>query len=81
MNPPGNSEFTPEFFDESSRAWLENKVRMGAGYTYKCDYIHSNTKQCRKPAILSNFCKQHSFLNRRTFQTGTKQSLPSANYA
>jgi hypothetical protein len=68
MNLSGNSEFTPEFFDESSRAWLENKVRMGAGYTYKCDYIHSNTKQCRKPAVITTFCKQHYFLNKNRLE-------------
>jgi hypothetical protein len=64
MNPPGNSEFTHEFFDESSKAWAANKVRCGAVYAYKCMYIHSNTRQCSKPAILNEFCKQHYFLNK-----------------
>lgn len=64
MNPPGNSEFTPEFFNESSKLWSANKIRCGASYAYKCDYIHSNKKQCIKPAILHNFCKQHYFLNK-----------------
>jgi hypothetical protein len=57
----GNSEFTPEFFDESSRAWMENKIRIGAAYSYKCAYIHSNKKLCQNNAILNEFCKRHYF--------------------
>ena len=64
MNIPGNSEFTSDFFDESSRAWLSNKVRCGSSYAYKCAYIHSNTKQCIKSAVLHDFCKQHYVLNK-----------------
>ena len=30
------SEFTPEFFDESSKAWRSNKIEVAKGiYTYK----------------------------------------------
>lgn len=29
-------EFTPEFFDLSSRAWMANKKRVGYSYTYTC---------------------------------------------
>jgi hypothetical protein len=29
-------EFTPEFFDLSLRAWMANKKRKGASYSYKC---------------------------------------------
>jgi hypothetical protein len=61
--PSGISEFTPEFFDEASKAWLQNKVRCGASYAYKCEYIHSNQKQCKKPITHSTFCKQHYILN------------------
>ena len=61
MNP-GNSEFTSDFFDESSKAWLQNKVRYGASYRYRCWYIHSNKKQCAKPALFSDYCKQHSIV-------------------
>lgn len=62
MNTPGNQEFTPEFFNESSRAWLINKIKMGSAYSYKCDYIHSNKKQCTKPSTIGDFCKRHYFL-------------------
>lgn len=62
MNPPGISEFTPEFFDQSSNAWRENKIRCGASYTYKCLYIHSNNKHCHHPATNLTFCKRHFIL-------------------
>lgn len=61
---PGNAEFTPEFFEESSRAWMENKVRVGAQILYRCEYIHSNQKRCKKAAVSCittdfHYCKQH----------------------
>lgn len=62
MNTPGNTEFTPQFFDESSKAWMENKVRCGASYAYKCSYIHSNKKRCEYPGTHSDYCKRHYIL-------------------
>lgn len=62
MELPGISEFTSKFFDESSKAWLENKIRCGASYAYKCSYIHSNNKQCQHPATESEYCKRHFIL-------------------
>jgi hypothetical protein len=62
MNPPGISEFTPEFFDNSSNAWMQNKIKCGTAYTYRCEYIHSNKKNCKKPSINNNLCKQHFIL-------------------
>jgi hypothetical protein len=62
MSLPGNSEFTPEFFNQSSNAWMENKIRMGASYSYKCAYIHSNSKKCQHPATFNEYCKRHYFL-------------------
>jgi hypothetical protein len=29
------AEFTPKFFDNSSKAWMKNKVRDGLMYKYK----------------------------------------------
>jgi hypothetical protein len=62
MNLPGISEFTPEFFNESSKAWQKNKIRCGASYAYKCLYIHSNQKQCKHPSTNSEYCKRHYIL-------------------
>jgi len=28
-------EFTPQFFDEASKAWRANKVRIGESFRYK----------------------------------------------
>jgi hypothetical protein len=48
-------EFTPEWFDLSSRAWLANKKRSGYSYTYKCglEDCKNNVKGC------SLNCKHH----------------------
>jgi hypothetical protein len=62
MNSSGISEFTPQFFDDASKAWQENKIRCGASYAYKCKYIHSNHKQCHHPATNLDFCKRHFIL-------------------
>jgi hypothetical protein len=62
MELPGILEFTPKFFNESSKAWTENKIKCGSAYAYKCLYIHSNTKQCNKPITHSNLCKRHYIL-------------------
>lgn len=37
MSSPGIAEFTPEFFDDASRAWRANKTRLSSGaFSYKC---------------------------------------------
>ena len=47
------AEFTPEFFDASSAAWRENKVRKGHQFVYVCA-----AKGCvRKP--VDDFCSRH----------------------
>lgn len=38
MELPSNSEFTAEFFDQSSKALIENKIQCGTAYVYKCIY-------------------------------------------
>ena len=48
-------EFDSEFFDRSSEAWLNNKIRRGASYQYRCTYIHQSGKRCRKTIIILNF--------------------------
>ena len=65
INLPGNSEFTSDFFDKSSHAWMENKIRVGLSVQYRCCYNHSNGRPCKKPGNIqlnnenSYFCKQH----------------------
>ena len=58
------TEFDAAFFDESSRAWMENKVRVGAQIHYRCEYIHSNQQRCKKPCetrvtTVYEYCKKH----------------------
>ena len=38
-------------FDDASRCWRENKIQIKNGmfeYAYRCSYVHSTGKHCRK---------------------------------
>jgi len=50
----GNSEFTAEFFDESSRAWMENKLRRGESMAYKCEAKTKAGKVCLCKAAMKD---------------------------
>jgi len=42
-------EFTPHFFDEASKAWRENKVRIGEGhYRYKKNAFTEKVKEVKE---------------------------------
>jgi len=44
---PGISEFTSEFFDASSAAWLSNKKRKdSATYVYVCSVVKRDGSPC-----------------------------------
>ena len=63
-NMSGIEEFTPEFFDQSSDAWMKNKVRRGHSMAYICTALTQEGKSCKRSAILKDatsehFCKQH----------------------
>lgn len=64
-NRPGNSEFTAEFFDESSKEWMQNKIRNGQMTFYRCDHIHKNKKRCSAVATHRDLCKRHYILELR----------------
>lgn len=56
----GIEEFTPKFFDESSAAWMANKVRVGAMMVYRCSYALSSSRQCSKAAVDGKeYCEAH----------------------
>jgi hypothetical protein len=50
----GNTEFTAEFFDESSRAWMENKVRRGESMAYKCVAKTKTGNACLYKAVMKD---------------------------
>jgi hypothetical protein len=57
---PGIDEFTPHYFEEASKAWMANKLRVGAMMMYRCSYAISSTRQCSKAAAAgSEFCSAH----------------------
>jgi hypothetical protein len=70
---PGIEEFTKEFFDQSSEAWMKNKVRKGHSMAYICTALTQEGKSCSRSAILKDatsdhVCKQHAkyYINKMT---------------
>ena len=60
----GNEEFTAEFFNESSRVWLQNKMRKGASMAYKCQGVCKDDEPCKRAATNFNlgkgvYCRLH----------------------
>jgi len=60
----GIQEFTKEFFDQSSEAWMKNKVRRGQSMAYICTALTQDGKSCKrsvtmKDAMSDHLCKQH----------------------
>jgi hypothetical protein len=61
---PGIHEFTKEFFDQSSEAWMKNKIRRGHSMAYICIALTQEGKSCKRAAIMKDatsehLCKQH----------------------
>jgi hypothetical protein len=57
----GNSEFTAKFFDESSKAWMQNKRRKGESMVYLCAATCASGKACYNSVIpTTEFCKMHN---------------------
>jgi hypothetical protein len=61
---PGVEEFTSEFFDQSSEAWMKNKLRKGASMAYICIALTKEGNSCKRTAIMNDalsehYCKQH----------------------
>jgi hypothetical protein len=61
---PGIEEFTSEFFDQSSEAWMKNKLKKGASMAYICIALTKEGNSCKrtatmKDALSEHYCKQH----------------------
>lgn len=66
-NPISDSEFTQEFFDEASRAWMENKVRVGYQVHYRCTFTHVNQQRCKRvcSSSSSEYCLNHKRVGKK----------------
>ena len=55
-------EFTSEWFDESSKAWMNNKKKLrGCIYKYTCQIMNLKGNICNKNLYKSfNTCYNHS---------------------
>ena len=54
-------EFTPQYLDESSKAWQLNKRKLKNGcYKYTCEYSYNSTKRCGRDVYKDkHLCRQH----------------------
>jgi hypothetical protein len=72
---PGIQEFTSEFFDASSRAWMANKERSGASVGYVCTIPKRDGAPCgvsvKAEAMEPLCCRRH----RKGMVTEKKQAL------
>jgi hypothetical protein len=58
----GNDEFTAEFFDQASAAWMENKRKLNdCTYVYTCTHTYMTGKKCNHKVYLFRdmLCKMH----------------------
>ena len=73
---PGIQEFTSEFFDASSRAWMANKERSGASVGYVCMVPKRDGAPCgvsvKAEAMEPLCCGRH----RNTEKKRTTTALP-----
>ena len=60
-SPDDFEEFSPEWFDACSKAWLANKKRCGASYSYKCIQPKCKNKLW---SDTSDLCKFHALKER-----------------
>ena len=62
-----DQEFTQEFFDQASKAWMENKVRVGYQILYRCSFIHSNRQRCKRvcSTSISEYCLNHKRVGKK----------------
>jgi hypothetical protein len=63
--PPAltNKVTDPVDFEESSRAWMANKVRKGYLFVYRCSATEEDGRRCRnapaKDTACNSLCRRH----------------------
>ena len=59
------TEFSQDFFDESSKAWRKNKrVKSNGLFEYKCCFVDSNKKRCTRKLYRDECSKSKNILNK-----------------
>lgn len=66
-----NTEFTKQFFIDSSKEWMKNKRRTKSGYyIYTCNHTYKYGKLCGRDCYKDNdLCRQHYFINQKQKST------------
>lgn len=75
-------EFSPEWFDACSQAWLANKRKMGNGtYRYTCDHLYSSTRRCGRDVFMKeSLCRQHWAIEKnKATAGGASKTSPGSN--
>ncbi len=64
-------------FDESSAAWMANKLRKGASMAYRCEVLTSKGTQCSRGVQNHNPYSQHYVCkNHARYGTRHKEFVP-----
>jgi hypothetical protein len=79
-NPISDSEFTQEFFNEASRAWMENKVKVGYQILYRCTFTHVNQQRCKRvcSSSSSEYCLNHKRVGKKREVKAEKKAVKKA---
>lgn len=75
---PAPAEFSPAWFDAASKAWLENKRKIGNGsYRYICEHQHSAWRKCQRDVYKTeSMCRQHWALHKNPQWKGGYKPTP-----
>ena len=65
-------EFSAEWFDASSKAWMNNKKRIGQIYIYICEH-----PSCKRTVSSSRFCVKHEKVEAIPLPYSTNQPASS----
>jgi hypothetical protein len=75
-------EFTQEFFEEASRAWMENKVKVGYQILYRCTFTHVNQQRCKRvcSSSSSEYCLNHKRVGKKREVKAEKKAAKKAGH-
>ncbi len=76
MNQQQQTTFTEILnFDEASRAWRENKKKVGQFFLYKCSHANCKRNALQLPLLKEFICKWHSGIYYKNSLKGAKYNL------
>ena len=68
-------------FEEASRQWMRNKVRVGQQYKYRCECLTKDGRNCSRYAVQGEpACKIHARLNSKRRQISDRDRHRQMQY-